>query len=88
MNNSLLEAESMGRPVITTNIYGCKEAVVEGETGFLCEVKSVDSLYNTLKKFIDLPYDDKVKIGNNARKYMIQKFEKQIVVDLYLDRIN
>lgn len=88
MNNSLLEAESMGRPVITTNVYGCKEAVIEGETGFLCEAKSVDSLYNTLKKFIDLPYENKVKIGENARKYMIQKFEKQIVVDLYLDKIN
>ena len=88
MNNSLLEAESMGRPVITTNIYGCKEAVINEETGFLCEPKSADSLYEKLKQFIDLPYNEKEKMGLNAREYMVNKFDKKIVVDMYLKEIN
>ncbi len=87
MNNSLLEASSMGRPVITTSVPGCKEAVIEGDTGFLCEVRSAESLYNKIVDFINLPYNVKADMGKKAREFMIEKFRKEIVVDMYLDQI-
>ena len=88
MNNSLLEASSMGRPVITTNIHGCKEAVTEGKTGLLCEVRDSKSLFDTLLKFIKLPYEEKKEMGRAARSFMEQKFKKDIVINIYLDEIN
>ena len=39
MSNVLMEASATGRPVIATNISGCREIFEEGVTGFGCEVK-------------------------------------------------
>ena len=36
MANTNLECAAMARPLITSNIHGCKEAVIDGESGFLC----------------------------------------------------
>ncbi|MBQ7257754.1 MAG: glycosyltransferase family 4 protein [Abditibacteriota bacterium] len=87
MNNSLLEAQAMGRPVITTNVPGCKETLIDGETGFLCEVKSVESLYNRMVDFISLPYEEKINMGKRGRRLMVMKFRKEIVVDMYLEEL-
>ena len=51
MSNVLLEAAATGRPVNTSDIYGCREAVDEGVTGLLCTVKDADSLYAQMKKW-------------------------------------
>lgn len=87
MANTNLECASMGRPVITSNIHGCLEAVVENESGFLCEPKDADSLYNQLKKFIELPYDQKSQLGKNARTHMESNFDKKIIVDRTVEKI-
>ena len=79
MANTLLESASMGRPLITSNIHGCKEAV--SDNGYLCEVKCVDSLHKQMKKFIDLDYENKVQLGLNSRKHMENVFDKNKVVD-------
>lgn len=81
MSNVLLEASSMGRPVITSNIPGCREAVEEGKTGFLCQVKDQESLYEKMKEFLLLPDEEKRQMGINARKYMEQYFDKKKVVE-------
>ena len=80
MSNVLLEASAMGRPVITSNIPGCKEAVDEGKTGFLCQVKDEESLYEKMKEFLLLPDEEKKQMGINARKYMEHYFDKKKVV--------
>ena len=49
MANSNLESCAMGRPVITSNIHGCLEAVDDGINGFLCEKRNRDSLLETMK---------------------------------------
>ena len=50
MSNVLLEAAAIGRPVITSNIHGCMEAVSDGETGLLCNAKDTDTLYEQMLK--------------------------------------
>ena len=80
MSNVLLEASAMGRPVITSNIPGCKEAVDEGKTGFLCQVKDEESLYEKMKEFLLLSDEEKKQMGINARKYMEHYFDKKKVV--------
>lgn len=87
MSNTLLEGASMGRPLITSNIHGCLEAVEDGVTGYLSNVKDGESLYQTIKKFIDLPYDDKKQMGLSGRSRMEKVFDKQMVVDKTIKEI-
>lgn len=88
MANTLLECASMGRPLITTDIPGCREAVIDNETGFLCRVKDADSLYNAMKSFIALSYDRRKAMGIAGRKHMEDVFAKEKVVDETVSRIN
>ena len=81
MANTNLECAAMGRPVITSNIHGCKEAVVEGVSGFLCEKKDVDSLYEAMKKFIKLAYEERKAFGKAGREHMEREFDKGQVVE-------
>lgn len=80
MANTLLESAAMGRPLITSNIHGCKEAVDEGENGYLVEVKNENELYTAIKDFIDLKYEDKKSMGQHSRVKMEKLFDKQLVV--------
>lgn len=88
MANVLLEAASTGRPVIATNIPGCKETFDEGITGFGCEAKNVESLTNALEEFINTPYFQRVEMGKAGRKKMEKEFDRSIVAKKYISQIN
>lgn len=81
MANTLLECGSMGRPLITSRIHGCMEAVEEDTTGFLVQVRDADSLYQAMKKFILLPYNKKEEMGKASRGYVSRVFDKKQVVE-------
>lgn len=72
---TVLEAMSMGRPIITTQAPGCKETVVHGENGFLIPVRDSESLYNTIKHFIQQGYDYLEQMGLKSRKIAVEKYE-------------
>lgn len=88
MSNVNLESAANGRPVITTNVPGCKETVDDGETGYLVETKSADALIAGVERFLALPYNQKVAMGQNARKKVECEFDRQIVIDAYLKAID
>ena len=81
MSNVLLEAAATGRPVITSDIYGCREAVDEGVSGLLCTVKDADSLYEQMKKMALLSRQEREQMGIAGRKRMEQQFDKRKVVE-------
>ena len=87
MSNTLLESASMCRPLIASDIHGCKEAIVDGKTGFLSKVRDSDSLYEQLLKFINLSYEEKAEMGVNGRSFMEEKFDKDLVVETTLKEI-
>lgn len=87
MANTNLECAAMARPVITSNIHGCLEAVIEGESGLLCESKNVQSLYEAMKHFCELPWEKKQIMGLRGRKHMKYMFDKKIVVENTIKRI-
>lgn len=80
MANTNLECASMGRPVITSNIPGCKEAVLDGKSGFLCEPKDTESLYAAMRRFLSLSIQQQATMGLIGRKHMEEYFDKQMVV--------
>lgn len=88
MSNVLLEGAAIGRPVITSRIHGCMEAVVEGESGYLCEVKNADSLYEAMKRLLRLPCSERAAMGLRGRRHMEEKFEKGKVVQATIKKLN
>ncbi len=87
MANTNLESASMGRPVITSNIHGCLEAVIDRESGFLCEKQNPESLYTVMKKFTQLPYEKRKMMGISGRKHMEKVFDKKRVVEETMAKI-
>lgn len=87
MSNVNLESAANGRPVITSNVPGCRETVDDGETGFLIEAKNSQSLIDAIEHFIALPYDQKVLMGREGRKKVEREFDRKIVVDAYMNEI-
>lgn len=87
MSNTLLESCSMGRPIITSNIHGCLEAVADGKNGFLCNVKDGEDLYCKIKQFIELPYEKRREMGSYARKFVAENFNKTDVVNKTIKEI-
>ena len=87
LSNVLLEAAAMGRPVITSNIHGCKETVDDGTSGLLCQVKDADDLYQKMHQMAALPRSDREKMGLAARHKVEREFEKNMVVQKTIDAI-
>lgn len=87
MANTLLESGAMGRPLITSRIHGCMEAVQDGETGFLCEVQNAESLMLQMERFINLPYEQKKQMGYWSHVFVAEHFDKKKVVQETVEKI-
>lgn len=86
MANVLLEAGSMGRPLIVSKIYGCKEAI-NGKNGMTVKCRDIEDLYNKMKKFVMLPYEKKQEMGMESHKYISERFSKEKVVKNTIEKI-
>lgn len=80
MSNALLEGASTGRALIATDIFGCKETIDEGVTGYLCKVKDGENLYQKMRKFVELTKEERKEMGKNGRRKMQAQFDKKDVV--------
>ncbi|MPM71232.1 N,N'-diacetylbacillosaminyl-diphospho-undecaprenol alpha-1,3-N-acetylgalactosaminyltransferase [bioreactor metagenome] len=87
MANTVLEAASSGRPLIVSDISGCREAVENGENGLLIEPHSVESLFSAMKSFAELSNDIRISMGEESRRIAVNKFDKNKVVDMVMEVI-
>lgn len=87
MSNTLQEGAAMCRPLITSNIHGCKEAVLDGVSGYLTEVRNEDSLYSALKRFCSLSREEMIAMGTAGRAHMENVFDKDMVVRRTMEMI-
>ncbi len=72
----VMEAESTGRMVITSDTVGCKETVKEGYNGFLVPLKDVETLVEKCIWVLENP-DEMVKMGENARQFVEEHFDSK-----------
>ena len=86
-SNTLLEAASMEKPVIASDTTGCKEIVEDAITGFLCRVQDEKDLAEKMEKMILLNPDERNAMGKRARQKIIKEYDKQIVINAYLNAI-
>jgi glycosyltransferase involved in cell wall biosynthesis len=75
----LQESLAMERPIISTDVAGCREAVEEGVNGYLVPVKSPIELAKAMTKIINTPHSDLVKMGEKGRKKVIKEFDQNLI---------
>jgi len=83
---TVLEAMSMGRPIITTNSPGCKETVKSGINGLLVPIKNSKALADAMEYFILNPKSI-VNMGIESRKLAVNKYDVNKVNKKILDNI-
>lgn len=80
---SLLEAAAMEKPIVTTNVAGCKDVVEDGINGFLCKAKSIDSLYAAMEKIVLLSKEERERMGKEGREKILKTFDESFVIERY-----
>lgn len=86
-SNVCLEAASTGRPVLTTDMPGCRNTVNDGESGFIFKPNDVQALIQAIKKFLLLSREEKCTMGLLGRAKVEKEFDRRIIVDYYLKEI-
>ena len=84
---TLLEAASMGRPIIAADVTGCREVVDHGVNGYLCKAKDASDLSKKMKDMIKLSIDERREMGLRGRKKMEENFDEKIIVQTIVNRI-
>jgi glycosyltransferase involved in cell wall biosynthesis len=84
---SMLEAMATGRPVVTTDVPGCREPVVDGTNGFIVPAKDAAALAAAMRKFLDGP-ELIPAMGHESRRLAVAKYEVQQVVNRMLRMMN
>jgi len=85
---ALLEASAMGKPIIATDVEGCRDVVDNGVNGLLCNVRDSYDLAQKMKVMLDMDYKVVEKMGLNGKKKIEREFDEQIVIDKYISIVN
>lgn len=84
---TLIEAAAMARPVIATDVPGCRAVVTRDITGFLCAPRSAESLAAAIRQFLDLEHETRIAMGQAGRRRMESHFDEAHVISAYRDAI-
>jgi glycosyltransferase involved in cell wall biosynthesis len=80
---SLMEAASMELPIITSLNRGCKEVVLPGINGYLCNPNDPFDLADKMEKMMQVSPEDRMAMGRNGRALVMQKFNIERILDEY-----
>ncbi len=84
---TLLEAASMGKPIVTTDTVGCREVVEDGVNGFLVPIKDIDKLSQKIRLLVENPIL-RDTMGIKGREKAVEEFDIKNVVLQYLELYN
>ncbi|MCC2958539.1 glycosyltransferase family 4 protein [Massilia sp. IC2-477] len=85
--HSLLEAAAMARPIIATDVAGCREVVEHGRNGLLCKVRSAADLAQQMIAMANLAPARRAEMGMLGRHKVASQFDERIVIGKYLNAI-
>ena len=83
----MLEGMAMAKPLITTDVPGCRDTVFPGENGFLVPVKDSVALADAIKRMIQTPEAERRNMGARGRKLAEERFSESMIVSRYLNEI-
>ena len=84
----ILEGMSMAKPIIVTDVPGCRETVVDGENGYLVPVKNSNALADAMVKMIENGQDQRKEMGQKGRELAVDKFDEKIIIQKYTELIS
>ncbi len=84
---SLLEAAAMGKPLIATDVPGCRQVVQDGRNGYLCRVRDPNDLARAMRQLMKLSTEQRQAMGRASRKLAEDVFDEKRVVDKYLEAL-
>lgn len=84
---SLLEASAMARPMIATDVPGCRDVLVDGENGYLCAARSAGSLAAAMEKMLRTDPERRRRMGRYARLKVEREFDEDLVTKAYLEAL-
>ena len=88
LSRFLIEAASSSKPIITTNVAGCKDVVDDNINGYLCEVKDDKSLASCIEKMLLLPENDLNLMRQHSKRIAKERFDSTIVNKIYYKEIS
>jgi glycosyltransferase involved in cell wall biosynthesis len=84
---TLMEASAMGRPIVATDVPGCREVVADGVNGLLCEVRNAASLVASLARMLDMSDTERRAMAERGRQKVATEFDERVVVETYKDLV-
>lgn len=85
---SLLEAAAMARPLIASDVPGCREVVEDGVNGLLCAVRSAPSLATAMERMIAMSPGERAAMGTAGRRKVTNEYDQRLVADAYLAEVS
>ncbi len=87
LSRSLLEAASMARPIVTTDVPGCRDVVDDGVNGYLCRVRDVEDLADKIVQMIRAGEAVRAEMGAAGRQKVLDEFSDKFIIKKYLQYI-
>ena len=80
---TLLEAAAMGKPVVATDVPGCREVVEHARTGLLCQVRDAHDLSEKMHMIAEMAPLERQTMGAAGRAKMAREFDERLVIKAY-----
>jgi len=84
---TLLEAAAMGKPIVATDVPGCREVVEHGRTGLLCRVRDVHDLCEKMQMIAEMTPLERETLGAAGRVKMEREFDEHLVINAYFEAL-
>lgn len=84
---TLIEAAAMSRPVIATDVPGCRDVIDRDASGFLCKARDAQSLAEAIARFLALPPEAPAAMGRAGRAKMAREYDQALVIAAYREAI-
>ena len=81
----LLESLLIGRPIIVSNVPGCKELTNNGKNGLTFAKKNSQSLTKAIEKFLKIKDEEYISMAKNGNKYVKEFYSINLVIKKYLN---
>jgi len=88
LSRVLLEAAALAKPIITTDVPGCKDVVIHGINGYLCKVKDEFDLAAQMEKMLLLSRSAQKAMGQKGRDKIVAEFDENFVIKKYIEEID
>lgn len=84
---TLMEGAAMGKPLVATDVPGCRDVVKDGHNGYLCRAKDPQDLADKMEQIITDGYERRLQMGKNGRRYMEERFDMKHIIKQYDDTL-